>query len=100
MLPAQHRLAASPGPIDLSHLKNDLMVLLDTAPSANHAVSCCARAGFTPHVVYRARTYETARSFVGRGFGWTLLLQRPSASVELCQVTCDGCVPPDVRHIA
>lgn len=81
VLPATHRLADSNGPIDLGHLRNDPMVLLDAPPSSNHAYFCCARAGFTPHVVYRARTYETARSFVGRGFGWTLLLQRPSASV-------------------
>lgn len=81
VLPATHRLADSTGPIDLGHLKNDPMVLLDAPPSSNHAYFCCAKAGFTPHVVYRARTYETARSFVGRGFGWTLLLQRPSASV-------------------
>jgi DNA-binding transcriptional LysR family regulator len=81
VLPATHRLAEGNGPIDLGHLRNDPMVLLDAPPSSNHAYFCCARAGFTPHVVYRARTYETARSFVGRGFGWTLLLQRPSASV-------------------
>ena len=77
VLPASHRLADSNGPIDLGHLRNDPMVLLDAPPSSNHAYFCCARAGFTPHVVYRARTYETARSFVpptGRkGFGTTVL---------------------------
>ncbi len=81
VLPESHRLADSTGPVDLSHLRKDPMVLLDAPPSASHAYDCCARAGFTPHVVYRARTYETARAFVGRGLGWTLLLQRPSASV-------------------
>jgi DNA-binding transcriptional LysR family regulator len=81
VLPAGHRLAHSAGPIDLAHLKNDPMVLLDAPPSSAHAFFCCAEAGFTPQVIYRARTYETARSFVGRGFGWTLLLQRPSANV-------------------
>lgn len=81
VLPADHRLAESAGPVDLGHLRNDPMVLLDAPPSTSHAYFCCARAGFTPRVVYRARTYETARAFVGRGLGWTLLLQRPSASV-------------------
>lgn len=81
VLPENHRLADSKGPIDLAHLRKDPMVLLDAPPSASHAHDCCARAGFTPNVVYRARTYETARAFVGRGLGWTLLLQRPSASV-------------------
>lgn len=78
-LPAQHRLADSRGPIDLSHLRKDPMVLLDAPPSGNHAFECCARAGFTPRIAHRARTYETARAFVGRGLGWTLLLQRPSS---------------------
>lgn len=78
VLPAEHRLADSEGPIDLSHLRKDPMVLLDAPPSGSHAYDCCAQAGFTPRVSYRARTYETARSFVGRGLGWTLLLQRPS----------------------
>ncbi|MGY1644413.1 LysR substrate-binding domain-containing protein [Geodermatophilus sp. SYSU D00703] len=81
VLPAGHRLAGSAGPIDLSGLRADPMVLLDAPPSSGHAFDCCARAGFTPDVVYRARTYETARAFVGRGLGWTLLLQRPSANV-------------------
>jgi DNA-binding transcriptional LysR family regulator len=81
VLPAGHRLADTQGPIELGHLRNDPMVLLDAPPSSSHAYFCCAKAGFTPKVIYRARTYETARSFVGRGFGWTLLLQRPSASV-------------------
>lgn len=81
VLPAGHRLAEATGPLDLAYLRNDPMVLLDAPPSSNHAFACCARAGFTPTVAYRARTYETARAFVGRGFGWTLLLQRPSASV-------------------
>src|SRR4051812_16178171 len=81
VLPAGHRLAETEGPIDLGHLRNDPMVLLDAPPSSGHAFACCARAGFAPRVVYRARTYETARSFVGRGLGWTLLLQRPSANV-------------------
>jgi len=82
VLPAGHRLADTQGGIDLAHLRNDPMVLLDAPPSSNHAYFCCAKAGFAPKVIYRARTYETARSFVGRGFGWTLLLQRPSTSVS------------------
>lgn len=81
VLPAGHRLAESARPVDLAHLRKDPMVLLDAPPSSSHAHACCAKAGFTPNVVYRARTYETARSFVGRGLGWTLLLQRPSANV-------------------
>ncbi len=76
VLPADHRLADGPEAIDLADLARDPMVLLDAAPSATHAHDCCRRAGFTPKVAYRARTYETARAFVGRGLGWTLLVSR------------------------
>jgi DNA-binding transcriptional LysR family regulator len=93
VLPAGHRLADDAGPLDLAALAEDPMVLLDAPPSSGHAFACCARAGFAPQVVYRARTYETARSFVGRGLGWTLLLQRPSADV-----TYEG-MPVVVRDI-
>lgn len=94
VLPAGHRLADGTEPLDLAHLRDDPMVLLDAPPSSGHAFACCAQAGFTPKVVYRARTYETARSFVGRNFGWTLLLQRPSANV-----TYEG-MPVVVRDVA
>jgi len=76
VLPADHRLAGSDDGLDLADLAEDPMVLLDAAPSANHAYDCCRRAGFTPRIAYRARTYETARAFVGRGLGWTLLVSR------------------------
>ncbi|MEX0428513.1 LysR substrate-binding domain-containing protein [Nocardioides sp. DS6] len=83
VLPADHRLATDDdGGLDLADLADDPMVLLDAAPSANHAYDCCRRAGFAPKVAYRARTYETARSFVGRGLGWTLLVSRAIAPVS------------------
>jgi len=56
-------------------------VLLDAPPSSGHALSVCAEAGFTPMIGYRAQNFETARSFVGRGLGWTLLLQRPAGDL-------------------
>jgi DNA-binding transcriptional LysR family regulator len=81
VLPGDHRLAKSNRAIDLADLRDDPMVLLDAPPSAGHAMACCQLAGFVPEIAYRARTYETARAFVGRGLGWTMLLQRPSADV-------------------
>ena len=93
VLSVDHRLAQSDRPIDLLDLRDDPMVLLDAPPSAEHAKACCQMAGFVPEIAYRTRTYETARSFVGRGLGWTLLLQRPTADV-----TYEG-LPIVVREI-
>jgi len=94
VLPGDHPLAADGGAVHLADLHADPLVLLDAPPSSAHALNCCAIAGFGPRIGYRARTYETARAFVGRGLGWTILLQRPSADV-----TYEG-LPVAVREIA
>lgn len=74
---AEHRLADDPGPVDLVSVADEPMVLLDAAPSSNHALQVCALAGFTPRIGYRSANYETVRAFVGRGLGWTVMLSRP-----------------------
>lgn len=80
LLPAGHRLAGGDD-IRMRDLIDEPMVLLDAPPSSGHALGICAEAGFTPTVAYRTQTFETARSFVGRGLGWTLLVQRPALDV-------------------
>lgn len=80
LLAADHPLAAAPT-LRLHDLAGEPMVLLDAPPSSGHALSVCAEAGFTPSIAYRAQNFETARSFVGRGLGWTLLLQRPAMDI-------------------
>jgi DNA-binding transcriptional LysR family regulator len=82
LLPAEHPAALSGDPVRLTDLAHDPMVILDAPPSSGHAMSLCAEAGFSPVVAYRTQNYETARSFVGRGLGWTLLLQRPAQDVS------------------
>lgn len=81
LLGSDHRLAGGDGPVRLADLRDDPMVLLDAPPSSNHAMEVCRGAGFAPRVAYRTSNYETARAFVGRGLGWTLLLQRPPLDV-------------------
>jgi DNA-binding transcriptional LysR family regulator len=75
---ADHWLAHAQGPVVLHDLAAEPMVLLDTTPSAAHAIGLCAQAGFTPRIGYRSANFETVRSFVGRGLGWTIMLQRPA----------------------
>nr|WP_235174803.1 LysR substrate-binding domain-containing protein [Tomitella biformata] len=78
---ADQPLAAGDGPIDLAALREEPMVLLDSPPSAQHALQLCAEAGFGPRIAFRTHNYETARAFVGRGLGWTILVQRPRLDV-------------------
>jgi len=75
-----HRLAARPGPVTLRDVADEPMVLFDTHPSANHAMQVCAAAGFRPRIGYRSANFETVRAFVGRGLGWTIMLQQPQVN--------------------
>lgn len=81
LLDAGHRLASCRGRLRLAELAEDPMVLLDAPPSSEHALDVCRQAGFAPRVAYRTENFETARAFVGRGLGWTLLVQRPRHDV-------------------
>ena len=77
LVAAEHPIAAR-GEIELAELADEPMVLLDAPPSSAHALGLCADAGFTPRVRFRTGNFETARALVGRGFGWSLFLQRPA----------------------
>lgn len=81
VLGTDHPLAETEGPVRLADLADEPMILLDAPPSSAHALNVCRAAGFAPRVAFRARNYETARAFVGRGLGWTLLVQRPHFDV-------------------
>ncbi|MBE9373616.1 LysR family transcriptional regulator [Saccharopolyspora sp. HNM0983] len=77
----EHPLTGADGPVRLAELAEDPMILLDAPPSSYHALEVCRQAGFEPRVAYRTQNYETARAFVGRDLGWTLLVQRPAPEV-------------------
>lgn len=81
VLAGDHPLAEATRPIDLGELRDEPMIMLDLPPSAPRILDVCARSGFTPVIAYRTPSYETARSFVGRGLGWTLLHQRLPTSL-------------------
>lgn len=78
---ADHRLTGVDGPVRLLDLADDPMILLDAPPNSYHAMEVCRQAGFAPRVAYRTQNYETARAFVGRDLGWTLLVQRPAPEI-------------------
>ena len=77
LLPAEHRLAA-PGPVSLRELEDEPMVMLDMPPSATMFREVLATAGVTPKVRFTSASFESVRSLVASGAGYSLLLQRPS----------------------
>ncbi|MFT4127697.1 MAG: LysR family transcriptional regulator [Gordonia sp. (in: high G+C Gram-positive bacteria)] len=62
----------------LSEFATDPMVLLDLPHSRDYFLSLPRRAGFTPEIRFRSTGYETVRSLVAHGFGFSILNQRPA----------------------
>ena len=78
------------------------MILLDVPPSGEHVVDMCRSAGFDPRIALRTSNYETARALVGRGLGWSLLVQRTPVdlSYEGRRVVMRDVVDPPLPPVA
>jgi len=81
-LAQDHPLAGSTTGVRLADLADEPMILLDVPPSGDHVLQMCRTAGFDPRVGLRTTNYETARALVGRGLGWSLLVQRTPVDVS------------------
>ncbi|WP_033290723.1 LysR family transcriptional regulator [Amycolatopsis jejuensis] len=77
LLAADHRLAG-PGPISLAELRGEPMVMLDMPPSADLFREVLAAGGVDPDVRFTTTHFESVRSLVASGAGYSLLLQRPA----------------------
>lgn len=82
VLPADHHLAQDQGrPLSLEHLASEPFILLDLPPSRENTMALFDLAGITPRVRFRTTDYELTRSLVGRGLGYSILVQHPSSSL-------------------
>jgi DNA-binding transcriptional LysR family regulator len=98
IVPADHPLAGQ-GSVELTELSTEPLVLLDLPHSRDYFRSLVAATGTTPNVRYRTQSYETVRSLVARGLGYSILNQRPATSqtygggeIAELQLRCGG--PP------
>lgn len=71
-----HRLAGKKR-VKLSTLAEDPLVLLDLPDSREYFLTMLRSAGITPKVKYKSSNYETVRSMVAMGLGFSILNQRP-----------------------
>ncbi|MFJ5955950.1 LysR substrate-binding domain-containing protein [Paenarthrobacter sp. NPDC092416] len=83
-LPPNHKLAGSEG-VQLSSLAGEAFVLLDLPHTRDLMLSIARLGGKEPDVRFRSGSYETVRTFVARGLGYSILHQRPQH-----QLTYDG----------
>ena len=90
------------GGVRLAELAEEPMILLDVPPSGEHVVDMCRSAGFDPRIALRTSNYETARALVGRGLGWSLLVQRTPVdlSYEGRRVVMRDVVDPPLPPVA
>lgn len=77
VLPAEHRLAASPS-VSLAELAQEPLMLLDAAGSGEYFLSLFAHAGVTPTIAMRSASIEMVRSLVAHGHGCSLLVAKPA----------------------
>lgn len=66
--------------VSLADLAREPMILVDLPPAAQHTLRCFEEAGVTPRIDQRITDFELARSLVGRGFGYSILIQRPTVN--------------------
>ena len=98
ILSEKHRLARKPS-IALSDLQVEPMVLLDLPVSRDYFLGMLSAAGVEPEVRYRSGNYETVRSLVAKGHGFSILNQRPVSSVtydggSIVALSISDSVPP------
>jgi DNA-binding transcriptional LysR family regulator len=77
LLPEGHPLAEREV-VPLGELAVEPMIMLDIPPAAQHTLLLFERAGITPRVAQRTSDFELTRSLVARGFGYSILIQRPA----------------------
>lgn len=84
ILPAGHPLGRRKR-LHLAELSGQDLVLLDIPHSREYFLGMLASAGVEPHIRYSSRSYETVRSLVARGHGFSIL-----NNVPLSPTTYDG----------
>lgn len=91
VLPENHPLASRKR-VRLRDLAKEPLVLLDVAPSRDYFTALFHRAGLEPTIGFLSPSFETVRSMVGNGVGYSILVTRPASDL-----TYDGrklvCLP-------
>jgi DNA-binding transcriptional LysR family regulator len=96
LLPEGHHLAAQ-NVVQLADLAEESMIMLDVPPASRHTLLLFERAGISPRVAQRTSDYELTRALVARGFGFSILIQRPAVdrSYEGLPLTVREITPAD-----
>jgi DNA-binding transcriptional LysR family regulator len=77
ILPANHPLAGNER-VFLRELYRERLILLDLPHSREYFLRILSSVGLQPEIRHRSRSYETVRSLVAHGHGFSVLNQRPA----------------------
>jgi DNA-binding transcriptional LysR family regulator len=78
----RHRLATSKAKVvALERLRQEPMILLDLPLSRDYFLDMFRQSGDEPEIRYRSGNYETVRSLVAQGQGFSILNQMPASAV-------------------
>lgn len=91
VLPSSHPLAAAPE-LSLADLVDEPFVLMDLPYTREYFLSIFHALGLKPKIAYRSQSFETIRTLVGNGLGYSLLNLQPETDQ-----TYDG---TSVVHVA
>lgn len=80
VLPADHPRARD-AVVDLQELADEPVVLLDVPPSLHHTMGVFEQVGVQPRIAHVSANAEVVRALVGRGLGWSVLIQHPFGDV-------------------
>lgn len=61
--------------VSLEALEYEPLILLDLPTAGDNTLRLLQERGLRPHVLHRSTSYETVRSMVARGFGYSLLFK-------------------------
>lgn len=81
LLSPEHPLADRDA-VALGDLADHDMIMLDFPPSWHHFTSLLATAGVVPRIRHSTSSFEMVRSLVARGYGFSMLIQRPAVEVS------------------
>ena len=74
-LPANHRLAGRRS-VRLKEVVEEPFILFDLPPGGQYFLNVFSEVGLEPWVKFRTQSFETARSLVARGLGYSILTQQ------------------------
>lgn len=99
MLPADHRLAAEPS-VWLADLIEEPLIMVDIPPSIERVTQSIMDLGLTPDIKWTSGNFETVRSLVAHGLGWSFVNLRPQTSSaydgrEVAYVPIAEDIPPN-----